>query len=327
MELGFLSEEGGLLARETSDCIDDWDGGIVGGKEPLWLRPPPPLPQLECGTCRRDMVFVAQVYAPLDEPHAYHRDLYVFACSTCPVATCIRAQATEHDRVVGAAPRERGEWRLPAYEPPVFLARRFALEVESGSDEESQGEEDSEEEEEESTCSRRCEICGDPGKYRCGACKCIFYCGREHQVEHWRSGHKQECKERGDESLSQKELDRMASMGSEKRLTQLLQAKDKHFQRFVRKTKDNPQQVLRYHRWPENDSMVLWVSKKGRLAASPPPCKYCQGPRKFEFQLLPQLLNSFEDIMDFGTIVLYTCTSSCELGGEFGEEMTIRQQM
>ena len=33
-----------------------------------------------------------------------------------------------------------------------------------------------------------------PGEFRvCGRCRSAAYCGKEHQVAHWRSGHKQEC--------------------------------------------------------------------------------------------------------------------------------------
>ncbi|KAG1681100.1 hypothetical protein FOA52_015540 [Chlamydomonas sp. UWO 241] len=52
-------------------------------------------------------------------------------------------------------------------------------------------------------------------------------------------------------------------------------------------------------------------------AASIPPCGRCGGPRVFEFQVMPQLLNYLgadeddERALDFGTIAVYSCKASC----------------
>jgi hypothetical protein len=38
-----------------------------------------------------------------------------------------------------------------------------------------------------------CEVCGEEGTKRCGACKQVFYCSEAHQREHW-GQHKKSCK-------------------------------------------------------------------------------------------------------------------------------------
>lgn len=45
-----------------------------------------------------------------------------------------------------------------------------------------------------------CSVCGDSANSRCSRCKAIRYCSRDCQIQHWRAGHKLECKE--DSSLT-----------------------------------------------------------------------------------------------------------------------------
>ncbi|MCL7026115.1 hypothetical protein MKW94_003246, partial [Papaver nudicaule] len=40
-----------------------------------------------------------------------------------------------------------------------------------------------------------CSVCGNPANSRCSRCKSIRYCSRDCQIQHWRAGHKLECKE------------------------------------------------------------------------------------------------------------------------------------
>ncbi|XP_026454757.1 uncharacterized protein LOC113355984 [Papaver somniferum] len=40
-----------------------------------------------------------------------------------------------------------------------------------------------------------CSVCGDTANSRCSRCKAIRYCSRDCQIQHWRAGHKLECKE------------------------------------------------------------------------------------------------------------------------------------
>ncbi|KAH8419595.1 hypothetical protein KR222_008130, partial [Zaprionus bogoriensis] len=45
-----------------------------------------------------------------------------------------------------------------------------------------------------STTLTSCALCQAHATQLCGACRSVVYCSREHQKEHWRRGHKSECK-------------------------------------------------------------------------------------------------------------------------------------
>lgn len=40
----------------------------------------------------------------------------------------------------------------------------------------------------------KCEICGIAADLKCGGCKNVFYCGKDHQKKHWKNGHKSQCR-------------------------------------------------------------------------------------------------------------------------------------
>jgi pre-rRNA-processing protein TSR4 len=129
---------------------------------------------------------------------------------------------------------------------------------------------------------------------------------------------------------------------------------------FQRRVAAEPAQVVRYCRWPEPEAArapaaaasaaaavdgegsnvddeelevdadgepfgaPLWLTGAHQPpAGSPPPCGRCGAPRRFEFQLMPQLLNYVNTApqgsggggsgvdLDFGTLAVYTCTRSC----------------
>jgi hypothetical protein len=41
---------------------------------------------------------------------------------------------------------------------------------------------------------QKCAVCGVHSTLKCGGCKMVYYCGKEHQTLHWKSGHKNVCK-------------------------------------------------------------------------------------------------------------------------------------
>lgn len=85
-----------------------------------------------------------------------------------------------------------------------------------------------------------------------------------------------------------------------------------------------PEQVLRYCR--DSDAKPLWPLSIGRPSkADIPRCNNCKGPLLYEFQIMPQLLFYFDvkndpDSLDWATIVVYTCLSSCDTGLSYKEE-------
>ncbi|CAL1391990.1 unnamed protein product [Linum trigynum] len=85
-----------------------------------------------------------------------------------------------------------------------------------------------------------------------------------------------------------------------------------------------PDQVLRYCR--SSTAKPLWPMFSGRLPkADIPSCKHCGGRMIFEFQILSTLLYYFgvdngRDSLDWATVVVYTCESSCDASVAYKEE-------
>jgi hypothetical protein len=75
-----LIQSNNILFRSKN--WNNWDGGKVGG-EPIWLNPEnhPNKNDLLCHECANEMVFLLQIYCPLDDiANAFHRCLYIFLC-------------------------------------------------------------------------------------------------------------------------------------------------------------------------------------------------------------------------------------------------------
>lgn len=86
VELGFCEAavEGEALLFERGNWRECWDGGLAGGGS---------IPLVPCAwMCCRQAIFLAQIYAPFDEPaSAFHRSLLVSRCRSHG-ARCIRQQ-------------------------------------------------------------------------------------------------------------------------------------------------------------------------------------------------------------------------------------------
>ena len=99
----------------------------------------------------------------------------------------------------------------------------------------------------------------------------------------------------------------------------------RHFAEFAARVGKDPQQVLRYCFDP--GAAPLCPSPSGVPgAADVPRCGRCGAARRFEFQVMPQLLNhlgadaSDPGAPDWGTIAVYCCSASCSRGHQGGEE-------
>ncbi|KAN0047510.1 hypothetical protein ACTA71_001892 [Dictyostelium dimigraforme] len=96
--------------------------------------------------------------------------------------------------------------------------------------------------------------------------------------------------------------------------------KDKSLIYFKRIVAKDQSQILRYSK--DSNYPILWVSDTDQPPSPIPSCSNCGSNRKFEFQILPQLLyfldmdsslsNNSSDI-DFGILSIYTCESSCQI--------------
>lgn len=105
---------------------------------------------------------------------------------------------------------------------------------------------------------------------------------------------------------------------------------DAIFSRFMKRISLCPQQILRYCR----GGRPLFISEPPSDVGRPvPACGSCGGARTFELQLMPALVGLLrrkdggEAELEFGTVLIYTCTSSCwtEESGSTVEEFCLVQ--
>lgn len=320
----------------------------VGGK-PAWLQSSadrlPPASSFCCPHCGLQLVFLLQVYAPLDHlsQQAFHRSLFVFVClngiclASNKAVMVIRQQLPQHNSVYPPEPSNPDD---PECEQPF------------------------------DGWQQRCCVCGVPAPLKCGACKQLHYCSKQHQLVDW-PFHGGECAafkaagtlvhctytqrrlHSGTSRHSVKEmmldvedefLEDDASNAALQRLcddecmassggTQMQEfgsmkgsvrpQVDPCLLKFQTRVSFNPDQVLRYSlRRPPLSP--LWLTSLP-LPPSPPSCELCGGPRCFEFQIMPQLLHVIdaesipmgdrESSPDWGTIAVYTCAQSCDTTG------------
>ncbi len=105
----------------------------------------------------------------------------------------------------------------------------------------------------------------------------------------------------------------------------------RHFASFAARIAGAPSQILRY--CFDDGSAPICPSPHGipRLDQIPP-CEHCGACRKFEFQILPQVLNILgldpadDDALDFGTIAVYSCSKSCSGQGYRREFAWVQKQ-
>ncbi|XP_076456631.1 programmed cell death protein 2-like isoform X2 [Babylonia areolata] len=87
---------------------------------------------------------------------------------------------------------------------------------------------------------------------------------------------------------------------------------DRQCYKFIKRLQACPQQCIRYQ-W--NGSPLLMSKASAPLAAGR--CEQCQAPRLFELQLVPPLIPLLkfpaqsEPQVEFGTVLVYTCSRSC----------------
>ena len=109
---------------------------------------------------------------------------------------------------------------------------------------------------------------------------------------------------------------------------------DKLYKKFQKTTKVSPDQVIRYQRFGD----PLWISMKNRPNSNDiPVCEQCGATRHFEFQIMPQLLNSLnldvvkDDVsiegIDWGVLAVFTCSRSCDDGLSYKPEFLWKQEV
>ncbi|VDL11794.1 unnamed protein product [Hymenolepis diminuta] len=314
----------------------------VGGR-PAWLALKNLPRNIQCPQCQQPMVFLLQLYSPLDEREdCFHRTLFVFMCRN---GICF--QPSNRDK------------------PPPFRAYRSQLPKENpfySADPPSDSDNLTEKVILDTLRSGRaptagvlvnlCPVCGCPGTKCCVNCMKAYYCSKEHQLIHWKQSHKTECpkydylnemflsnsfllpefllssdtfdKEPEDnknisDDSEQSDFESNANDDDGKEFKSLEEVSRKEtreercFNRFKEILKKEPDQVIRFDR----GGTPLWAAPN---SIEPPNCPQCGGKRIFEFQITPQLLLHLkldkvgEASPDFASVYIFTCENSCHLG-------------
>lgn len=303
----------------------------LGGK-PAWLdlEKLPTCEDLTCNKCEDQLIFLCQVYAPYeDDENNFHRTIFVFVCRN---SACSQRNVNDNIKAFRSHLRRENKFypfEAPAEKPdPDFDLRNYVS---------------------------LCNVCGCFGTKHCGKCKKAVYCCREHQITDWKESHKDNCgannsalstklfpqfelvmepeeivEKAVDETEELQKFEEMEKDGKtgtmkdvpDKDLEQhAIVNDDKVFRKFKKRIDHYPDQVLRY----ERDGEPLWIAEHPK-PDSVPNCEYCGGPRRLEFQIMPQLLTVLgEHEIDWGVLCIYSCKISCTLDNSYKAEFVFKQ--
>jgi pre-rRNA-processing protein TSR4 len=326
VQLGFVSDSRNLMFIDSN--WEKWDGGKVGGK-PTWLDPIriPHHADLQCKSCNSPMIFLLQIYCPLDEvERAFHRALYVFVCrkKSCVNKGSVKCFRSQLGRKNDIYPYES---KSVSKEGTVVVNKSIP---------------------------KLCTLCGCRAPSVCSKCKLVSYCSREHQAADWKD-HKRYCSELSKETemtlninnltfpefdlsisaeiledlskvdalnksvleasiwenASAVEVDDCSDDEDEKDDAALTQtdyntalgneAADSVYTKFMERVRrGGSNQVLRYSRWDDIEGPLTLSSADVRTSPNigqiecndtADCCVNCGAKRRFEFQIMPQLLH------------------------------------
>lgn len=285
----------------------------VGGR-PAWLNPIH-LPSIESVA---DMKFLLQVYAPVDEnPRAFHRTVFVFISvdgkkvSQSPDGVrALRCQLPRRNEYYDFEPPDEGDdanrqgprsidtantirdpWNVAQHEQAVVA----------------------------------------PGQQDAPCSVALF---PEFEIviedEPIEDIPMESLRIKAEESnVSEKYTEEELPSDLVNQIEETMPEEQKHFASFAARTSLSPSQILRY--CFEEGVKPLCPSPAGIPdPSSIPPCPHCQGPRRFEFQIMPQLLNSLDvdpsddNSPDWGAIVIYSCAASCDVAGYVDEYVWVQ---
>lgn len=318
VQLGFSVEfeddDHRMMTGHHLPLWDDWDGGQLGGR-PTWLNPKDiPKTHLSCKCCSDPLSFICQLYCPCDEinPNAFHRSFYVFAC---PNKKCSE-KATGTIRVLRAQlprdnpyfPEEQDEcWAMHIPESwNVHLCKVCGQRGHGKCP--VQGEyfcgRHHQKEYKKYAFNKKAELSNDMEPFMPSV-----FAASEMVVEEEPSDVKDKKLERKagqslfedddsddelDKNLEQKDLNEMTGAGPES------VTKDPDTMIFYDRINNIPNvntQCLRYLRWPDKEQSLqtispLWIRSDYKIDCDNiPSCERCGAERRFEFQLMPQMLH------------------------------------
>ncbi|XP_030587283.1 programmed cell death protein 2-like isoform X2 [Archocentrus centrarchus] len=305
----------------------------VGGR-PDW--PPAVSPRRpRCGRCGAPLAHVVQVYCPLDAS-PYHRNLHLFACSGAECSgrsecwTVLRSQCLEAEaaRTSGRPAPARGA--APRATDWCDAADDWGMEGEEdgwGGDakDETQAEEKTAAPEGTDISSHLQDLSLEELQEDVAAFRPFFIsvveeadlCGEDHDdLEHAQELLREYERREG---VAVGEMEGSGGGGEEKYEKTRARHGDAIFSRFMKTISACPQQILRYCR----GGKPLFISEPpSNMAQLVPACSSCGESRTFELQLMPALVSLLQweggstgVELEFGTVLVYTCTSSCWTSG------------
>jgi len=345
VELGFAEK-----CEKKIDLSSLFNPSKLGGR-PAWLSFDglPKAEMLQCGNCNEQMVLLCQLFVPTADllngvEQDYDRTLYLFCCRQGPCSkfpTFVKAFRAERIHLPSQPNYDDGE-DAELVELCTQLEKPHKL----------------------------CNLCGCLGDKVCSSCHEVWYCCKKHQAIDWKYSHKKRCNANNlidkisnlhfddnantkhplffdeyeiviEEEPAAKPVKKMvveeeypeaAEPITDKKLKkELLKLENKEvdevFAEFRERIDREPEQIIRYNQ----GGKPLWVSKDN-VPVTPkdiPPCS-CGAPRRFEFQVLPQVINylgveTTVDSIDFGTLCVYTCSLNCRDSDVYKEEVVWKQ--
>ncbi|XP_047451693.1 programmed cell death protein 2-like [Mugil cephalus] len=304
----------------------------VGG-QPDWLPGISPLPP-RCSRCSAPLAHVVQVYCPL-EASPYHRNLHLFACLAAECSgrsecwTVLRSQRLETE--VAAA--QTSTRHIPTQDAPLLATDWCDTADDWGEDgdggweggvkEEIQVQEEvaaPEAEVSEMVVSSHLHDLSLIGSQDIPIFRPYFISvveeadlfGEEEDLDHAQQLLREYERREG---VAVGELEGSGGGGEEKYEKTRAKHGDAVFSRFMKKISLCPQQILRYC----HSGRPLFISEPpSNMAQLVSACGYCGGSRTFELQLMPALVSLLQRKdygekveLEFGTVLVYTCTNSC----------------
>jgi pre-rRNA-processing protein TSR4 len=346
VQLGFVEEiDDAYPILHLDKNWKNWDGGKVGGY-PIWLDPSmlPAPTLLQCTVCLQKMNLLMQIYAPIDEKinddenekmdiqskrekkrmlneRAFHRSLYVFCCRNgkclekssedgSSSGLCVlRCQMSQKNEFYDENPMDSDDDDCDNYdrksvtmETKNLVHDQPFVEFDVVTESEQYNKEQSDASIMESV-NNVSELNVDEGEIT---------------------------------SKDTKEAMKILLENPDGSSNRLIDEADTNMIKFHTITSIAGDQVLRYSRWDEYGP--LWVSNvQTKKEDAVPICPECGHQRKFEFQIMPQLLNFLKPHeiggigeIDWGTLVVYTCSNSCSTNSSterYTKEYIYRQPM
>jgi pre-rRNA-processing protein TSR4 len=308
-EIDFSLAQLGFISNTPLSSTSFWThkcGGL-----PCWLIPTATC-DLSCPSCGTLMPFLLQVYAPDDNPNAFHRVVYLFACrngkcyvNDTPLKT-FRSQLAsvnsiyDGDEIINPLPKSICYTNLANF----------------------------------------CVVCGCYSTKQCAKCKTAKYCSKEHQELDWSSGgHKSLCTsipgklgylfpefeiDIGDEPAQNEPSSFKFKPATDHEYADIAESSqilDDEYIQFDTIISKAPSQILRYLRVEDEcDAEPIWLNEDEK-PGSIPPCK-CGAARTPELQIMPQLLNYLgiderePETIEWGILTIFTCSEYCIYGND-----------